>query len=159
MQDRHKRAAKALGYALTLADPQKWAATAIIWEARLVPAERYELARSILLAMPFEDSEAVFADVMGGAGYPLPTFLDPLDEAQWWADLAKPIAQHIDIPNTPRFPAADESDWARVMGFPMRQTDRAALAENPVPSATRVILPLGQLIATWAYRAASVLKD
>jgi len=90
MQDRHKRAAKALGYALVLADPKNWASTAIIWEARLEPAERYELARSVLLAMRPEDTEALFADVMGGAGYPLPPFLDPLDDAQWWADLANP---------------------------------------------------------------------
>ncbi len=91
MLDRHKRAAKALGCALTLADPRKWASTAIIWEARLEPVERYELARSVMLAMRPEDTEALFADVLGGAGYPLPTFFDPLDDAQGWADLANPI--------------------------------------------------------------------
>lgn len=90
IKDRHKRAAKALGYALTLADPKNWAAIAIIWEARLEPAERYELARSVMLAMRPEDNEALAADVLGGAGLPLPPFLDPLDDAQWWADLANP---------------------------------------------------------------------
>ncbi len=90
MLDRHKRAAKSLGYALTLADPMKWAATSIIWEARLEPPERYKLAHSVMLAMLPEDIEALIADVMGAAGYPLPPFLDPLTEAQWWAELANP---------------------------------------------------------------------
>lgn len=90
MLDRHKRAAKTLGYVLTLAEPMKWAATARIWEARLNPTERYELARSVMLAMQPEDIEAVIADVTGAAGYPLPSFLDPLADAQWWAGLANP---------------------------------------------------------------------
>ena len=90
MKDRHKRAMKALGYALTIADPRHWALTAVVWEARLEMAERYEMARSLMLAMNPEDSEALFADVLGGAGYPIPPFLDPLDDAQWWADLANP---------------------------------------------------------------------
>lgn len=82
------RAARALSYALTLANPRKWAATSIIWEARLDHVERYELARSVLLAMRPEVTEVLFEDVMGGAGYPLPTFIDPLDDARWWADMA-----------------------------------------------------------------------
>lgn len=90
IEDRHQRAAKALGYALTLASPKHWDSTAIIWEARLELAERYELARSVMLAMCPETIEALFEDVMGGAGYPLPPLLDPLEDAKWWADLANP---------------------------------------------------------------------
>lgn len=90
MKDRHKRAAKSLGYALTMADPKKWALSAIIWEARLNAAERYQLARSVMLAMRSEDIEALFSDVLGGAGYPPPTFLNPLEDAQWWSALASP---------------------------------------------------------------------
>jgi hypothetical protein len=90
MKDRHKRAAKSLGYALTMADPKKWASTAIIWEARLDTSERYQLARSVMLAMRPEDIEALVSDVLGGTGCPPPPFLAPLDDAHWWSALASP---------------------------------------------------------------------
>ena len=73
-QDRHKRAARALGYALTLADRAWWSDTAVIWEARLDRAERYELARSVMLAMPPDDIEALCADVLTLAGRGAPLF-------------------------------------------------------------------------------------
>jgi hypothetical protein len=90
IKDRHKRAARMLGYVLTADNRPAWAAAALVWEARLDPAERYDLARSVMLAMRPEDNEALVADLLSGAGYPLPTFLDPLDDAQWWADTANP---------------------------------------------------------------------
>ncbi len=89
-KDRHKRAVKMLGYALTLATNECWRSTADVWTIRLTLDERYALALAALTTLPFEDAEQVLAEVMGGAGMPLPPFLDPLSDAQWWADLANP---------------------------------------------------------------------
>lgn len=89
-KERHKRAATTLGFTLTLNDRQAWASAAIVWEARLEPVERYRLARSVMAAMSPEDNEALILEVLGGAGFPIPPFLDALGDARFWAEMASP---------------------------------------------------------------------
>ncbi|MEY8842038.1 hypothetical protein AB9K41_23665, partial [Cribrihabitans sp. XS_ASV171] len=64
----HKRAAKALGYALTLGGFDAWRDASAIWSARLAPDERAAVAWAALTALSREDAEKVATGVLGGAG-------------------------------------------------------------------------------------------
>lgn len=88
--DRHKRASKALGLALFQGTDHAWRLTAEIWHLRLTADERYPAAVAMLSTLTPDDMLEAVTAVLGGAGMPLPSFLEPLDEAQWWADLASP---------------------------------------------------------------------
>lgn len=88
--DRHKRASKALGLALFQGTDHAWRLTAEIWHLRLTADERYALALAALTTLPPDDMLEAVTAVLGGAGMPLPPFLEPLAEAQWWADIASP---------------------------------------------------------------------
>lgn len=54
-KDRHKRAAKALGYALTLDEPRGWSEAGLILAARLTRLELASLAFASLRALCPED--------------------------------------------------------------------------------------------------------
>ncbi|WP_147419670.1 hypothetical protein [Sulfitobacter guttiformis] len=55
-KDRHKRAAKALGFVLTLGTSEAWSGLIIVLLARLKPEERAKLAYASLMTL--EDDQA-----------------------------------------------------------------------------------------------------
>lgn len=59
-KDRHKRAAKALGFALTLDDPRGWSEAGVILGLRLTRKELASLAFATLRALDAEAREMVF---------------------------------------------------------------------------------------------------
>lgn len=86
--DRVERAARTLRHALTADDPDVWADVVVVWRARLTLRDRLGLAFSTLRSLPEDERRAVAAHAIGGAGRPLPPFLDVEADAAWWADLA-----------------------------------------------------------------------
>ena len=87
---RHKAAARVLGYAVTLNSAEAWCAAATIWHVRLTPQEAAGMAWAALKAMEPEIALMTVETALGGAGAPLPTFHDLVDEAGFWADMATP---------------------------------------------------------------------
>ena len=65
-KDRHKRAAKMLGFALTADTPDLWHGTAAVWAKRLTTAELASLAYAALLGLEPDDREAVFGAAQWG---------------------------------------------------------------------------------------------
>jgi hypothetical protein len=71
-KDGHKRVARCLGYALTLATPQAWLDLSLILMARLSNAERAGLAYAALISLNPDDAHdvaslAIFGTSRGGA--------------------------------------------------------------------------------------------
>lgn len=85
---RHLGATRVLGYALTLADETAWEGASAVWQARLAPEECAALAWAALRSLDHDGALLVAETVLGGAGAPLPPFLDPMDDALWWAACA-----------------------------------------------------------------------
>lgn len=89
--DRHQRACRMLGHALTLgADAEAWSGLAIVLEHRLTAFERSCLLASVIGAMEIDDALLIAGMIARKAriGMPLPPFLDAVDDAAWWADNA-----------------------------------------------------------------------
>ena len=86
----HKKAAKALGYALTLDTPEAWLAASTVWQARLTPQEAAVAAWAALRATDPDLALIVASEALGGAGMPPAALGDVMDDAGWWADLAAP---------------------------------------------------------------------
>lgn len=71
-KDGHKRVARCLGYALTLATPQAWLDLSLILMARLSKAERAGLAYAALISLNPDDAHdvaslAIFGTSRGGS--------------------------------------------------------------------------------------------
>lgn len=60
-QDRHRRAARTLGFALVANDADTWAGAGVVWAARLSRFELASIAYTALRALDPGDREAVFA--------------------------------------------------------------------------------------------------
>lgn len=88
MKPEHKRMARTLGYSLALGDADGWSDFATLAMARLTVQERASLAWSALRTLDAEQAELVAETALSFAGYPLPSFLSPKDDAQSWASLA-----------------------------------------------------------------------
>lgn len=87
----HKRAALALGYALTLSDHDAWFGASAIWMARLRAPERAALAFSALMSMDPDDALMTAESALKrGAGPPIAPLFGFMDEAAFWADMAEP---------------------------------------------------------------------
>ncbi|MCB2110828.1 hypothetical protein [Albidovulum sp.] len=92
--DRHRRAARTILYSLTLDGEARnpWHGCAFVLHARLTKVERIGLAFAALFALDPDLRERVFEAAhwgeVTGAGVPLPPFLNVMDDARWWADLA-----------------------------------------------------------------------
>lgn len=84
----HQRAAKLLACALTLDTEAAWNSASAVWALRLTKGERAAIALAALDALDSESAAKIMEIAMGGQGMPLPAFLDPADNAAWWADLA-----------------------------------------------------------------------
>jgi len=89
-KDAHKRSARMLGYALTMGDSLGWQGFRKVISARLTETERAGLAFAALSSLPEESALKVVEAVLEGAGMPLPPLLDPMGEADLWADMANP---------------------------------------------------------------------
>ena len=59
-QDRHKRASKMLGYALTLGDAPTWAQAGAVWQMRLTEVELASVAFAALQGLEPDTRLAVF---------------------------------------------------------------------------------------------------
>ncbi|WP_127114043.1 hypothetical protein [Shimia sediminis] len=80
---------RVLGYALTLGSPDAWGGFTTVATARLTIQERAALAWAALRSLDSpEQAEMVAEAVFEFAGHPLPTFLNPMDDARWWASFA-----------------------------------------------------------------------
>jgi hypothetical protein len=89
--DRHKRAARVLGYCLTLDTVDAWWCFAAVIEAQLTVKERTALAFMALNSLDADTAAQVAQANLGdGAGQPIPPLFDYLDEAAFWADMAFP---------------------------------------------------------------------
>ena len=84
----HERAARVIGYALTLDTSSGWTAAGAILAARLTRQERGSLAYAALWSMDAADAELVARVALRNAGMPGAPFLGIMDEAESWADLA-----------------------------------------------------------------------
>ena len=80
-----------IGYTLTLGDADAWAGFTTVARARLTIEERAALAWAALRSLDTpEQSERVAESVLSFGDYPLPTFLNPMNDARWWASFASP---------------------------------------------------------------------
>ncbi|MGR3292308.1 MAG: hypothetical protein ACU0C9_14130 [Paracoccaceae bacterium] len=86
----YKRAARMLGFALTLGNYETWSATAAVWAVRLTAEERAALAWAGLKSLTHEQAAMVAETALGGAGMPQAAFLSDMDQAAFWADFATP---------------------------------------------------------------------
>ena len=85
---RHKKAAKVLGYAVTLDTPDAWHSASVLWGIHLTPEEAACAASAALMATTPGYAQEVAEAALCGAGAPLPTFIDVVEEAGFWADFA-----------------------------------------------------------------------
>ncbi|SLN70905.1 hypothetical protein [Roseisalinus antarcticus] len=89
MKSEHKRMARVIGYTLTLGDADAWAGFTTVARVRLTIEERAALAWAALRALDTPEQAEMVADaVLAVAGYPLSTFLNPMEDARWWASFA-----------------------------------------------------------------------
>ena len=86
----HKRAARMLGYALTLGTSEGWLAASAIFEARLSEAERASLAFAALCGLHPTQRQDTATAAIRSAGSPLPSFLGGMEDARFWASFATP---------------------------------------------------------------------
>ncbi|WP_146193145.1 hypothetical protein [Maritimibacter sp. 55A14] len=84
----HKRAARMLGYSLTLGTVEGWEAASEIWRLRLTATERAALSWAALRSLDPDQATMVAETVLGGAGAPLPPLMDPMTDARWWVEHA-----------------------------------------------------------------------
>lgn len=84
----HERAARVIGYALTLDSSTGWTQASAILAARLSRIERGSLAYAALASLEPIEAELVARVALRSAGMPGAAFLGEMDEAAFWADLA-----------------------------------------------------------------------
>lgn len=85
----HKRAVRAMGYALTLGDTGTWILAGGVWSVRLTHRERVCVAYTALLTLPDDMAAEVASAALSGAGGPSSAFFgDALNEALEWASFA-----------------------------------------------------------------------
>lgn len=65
-KDAHKRAAKMLGYGLTLDTPEDWQAVANVWAVRLTAGERASILMAALASLRPEQAEVILEHAFAG---------------------------------------------------------------------------------------------
>lgn len=88
IKSRHAKVARMLGDTLTLGNEAAWQGFSFVACARLTKAERERLAFASLQTLEPDQAGLIAEKVICHAGYPLPAFLAPMDDARWWASLA-----------------------------------------------------------------------
>lgn len=86
----HKRAARMLGFSLTLGTSRGWSGFVTVASAWLTDAERAALAFSSLKSLPPETAVDTFNAAFAGTGWPVAALGDPVAEASFWVDHARP---------------------------------------------------------------------
>lgn len=90
-QDKHCRVCQMISYAFTLNDDaEAWDGLSLVMRHRLTGFERASLLMAAVRSMATEDVAYVLRamDERERIGMPLPPFLDPIEDATWWAGLA-----------------------------------------------------------------------
>ncbi|MEM7472921.1 MAG: hypothetical protein AAF340_16355 [Pseudomonadota bacterium] len=87
-KDAHKRAARMLGYVLTLDEVNAWWGFSAVLEAHLTTQERAAIALMSLKALPADDGLAIARAAFPAQHIPDPPLLGCLDQAAFWADYA-----------------------------------------------------------------------
>ena len=92
MPDAYKRVARMVGYCLLLGDDaDNWHGLTDVLTERLTMRQRAAMAWAVLRSLPPETVADVANTVLPqGAGMPIAPFIDPVDEASFWADMATP---------------------------------------------------------------------
>lgn len=92
ISDDHKRAAKVLGFALTLGTFDAWRSAGVTWVTSLSKRECAGLAYTALRALDPEDAQTVATSVLGDgpAGAPIASLDDHIEDAALWTGLADP---------------------------------------------------------------------
>jgi hypothetical protein len=89
--DNIRRVSRCVGYSLWLDNEHDWFKLPVILRARLDIRQRATLAFMALKSLNRDDAlETAKAVLGGGAGMPLPPFLDPMSESEFWAGIASP---------------------------------------------------------------------
>ncbi len=86
----HKRAARMLGYALTIGTSTGWSGFVTVASVWLTDAERAALAFSALKTLPPGAAADTFNAAFAGSGWPVAALGDPVAEASFWVDHAGP---------------------------------------------------------------------
>ena len=90
-QDNRRRVCRMLGHTLTLNhDAEAWDGLSLVMRHRLTGFERACLLMATVRSMETDDVAYVLRSMeeREGIGMPLPPFLDPVDDATWWAEHA-----------------------------------------------------------------------
>jgi hypothetical protein len=90
-RENHKRTCDMLGHVLTLgADADAWCGLATVLRVRLTPFEKSCLLAAVVGSLTFEDAIFVIKAIHAKTAtvMPLPPFLDPVEDAAWWAATA-----------------------------------------------------------------------
>lgn len=91
--DNIKRVSRSIGYALWLDTYDDWAGLSVILRARLSDKQRASLAFMVMRSLDCEQMGAVANAVMPqGTPAPMAPFINHVDEAAFWADMAEPEA-------------------------------------------------------------------
>ncbi|MBS8225327.1 hypothetical protein [Vannielia litorea] len=86
----HKRAARMLGFSLTLGTSSGWSDFVTVASAWLTDAERAALAFSSLKSLSPQTAAETFNAAFAGTGWPVAVLGDPVAEASFWVDHARP---------------------------------------------------------------------
>jgi len=85
----HKRMSRVIGYALTVGGADAWQGVGTVAAARMTIEERTAWAWAALRSLDTPaQAEQVAEAVLSFAGYPMPTFLNPMRDARHWASYA-----------------------------------------------------------------------
>ena len=87
----YTRASRMLRYALTLGvDAEAWNGLSLVLRFRLTAFERACILTSTIRSMDIDDASYVIETILrrDQTGMPMPPFLDPIDDATWWAGIA-----------------------------------------------------------------------
>ena len=88
IQDRHKRAARMLGFALAADMPDTWQDFAAVMAKRLTVRERGAVTLMMATTLPDDEFELVLHKARGGAGAPPAPLASVMGEAHLWAAAA-----------------------------------------------------------------------
>ncbi|WP_299837497.1 hypothetical protein [uncultured Jannaschia sp.] len=88
IQDRHKSAARMLGFALAADCPDTWQDFATVMTKRLTLRERGTVTLMMAETLPDDELRTVLHAGQRGAGFPPVPFGDVLEEAALWASSA-----------------------------------------------------------------------
>lgn len=89
MKPEHKRMSRMMGYTLSISGYDAWKGFVLVAMASMTPEERAALAWAALRSLDTpEQAELVAESVLKFANYPLPPFLNPMEDARWWASFA-----------------------------------------------------------------------